>query len=168
MPTLNVRGRGGLHRNGCMSDCLNAFCELFSINSPLEHGHALHCGMNARQICVPIQHKTKGKSDIHVCWGPLEHGHALHSGMNARQICVPIQHKTKWMRSFFVYVRVRTYTRLTPRLYNPKGDASSRNHSRSKSILIPRIPLILVSIQLKKQTNPTNPTNLDSERETLT
>ena len=54
-------GEGVLHRNGCMSDCLNAFCELFSINSPLEHGHALHCGMNARQICVPIQHKTKGK-----------------------------------------------------------------------------------------------------------
>ena len=53
--------RGVLHRNCCMPDCVNAFWELFSINSPLEHGHALHCGMNARQICVPIQHKTKGK-----------------------------------------------------------------------------------------------------------
>ena len=54
-------GEGGHHRNRCMSDCVSAFCELFSINSPLELGHALHCGMNARQICVPIQHKTNGK-----------------------------------------------------------------------------------------------------------
>ena len=54
-------GEGALHRNCCMSDCVNAFCELFSINSPLEHGHALQCGMNARQLCEPIQHKTRGK-----------------------------------------------------------------------------------------------------------
>ena len=25
-------------------------------SSPLAHGHALHCGMSARQICVPIRH----------------------------------------------------------------------------------------------------------------
>ena len=61
MPTLNARGRGGSSPEGCTLDCVNAFCELFSINSPLEHGHALHCNVNARQICVPIQHKTKGK-----------------------------------------------------------------------------------------------------------
>ena len=54
-------GKGVLHRNCCMSDCVNAFCKLFSINSPLEHGHALHCGMNARQICVPIQYNTRSK-----------------------------------------------------------------------------------------------------------
>ena len=36
-----------------LRECLLRF---FSINSPLEHGHALHCGMNARQICVPMQH----------------------------------------------------------------------------------------------------------------
>ena len=53
--------RGVLHRRNCMLVCVNACCELFSINSPLEHGHALHCGMNARRICVPIQHKTRSK-----------------------------------------------------------------------------------------------------------
>ena len=61
LSTLNVRGEGGRHRYCYMSLCVNAYCELFSINSPLTHGHALHCGMNTRQICAPIQHETKGE-----------------------------------------------------------------------------------------------------------
>ena len=53
-------GEGGLRRNRYMTLCVKAFCELFSINSPLTHGHALDCGMSARQICAPIKHETKG------------------------------------------------------------------------------------------------------------
>ena len=50
-----------MRRNCYMTLCVKAFRELFSINSPLTHGHALHCGMSARQICVSIQHETKGE-----------------------------------------------------------------------------------------------------------
>ena len=57
--TLNVRGMGGswpelLHAN--LRECI--LRTVFSINSPLKHNHAWHCGMNARQICVPRQHET--------------------------------------------------------------------------------------------------------------
>ena len=87
-----------------MLDCVNACCELCSINSPLEDGHALDCGMNAPQICVPVQQETKGKSNIHSSevrsfMNMVKH---FFCGMNARQRFAHTTQEQGYADAFFL------------------------------------------------------------------
>ena len=143
-------GEGVLGRSCYMSDCMNAFCELFSINSHLTHGRALHCAMSARQICVPGQHKTRCLwiRSLFVFY-VLMLEHTLFS----RRGCT-----TQRKADLLLNVRSHGCYTNVPLLCQA---ASLFHWFHSKSRLIPLIPLILISIPLKKLTNPTNPTNPD-------